>query len=207
MFCTKCGKENPEGTKFCGSCGAELGSSNPTPQQVGQDTNQPQPTPQTSNPALNNEASTNQIPNNQQPNNQTKDTEPKPKSDGKYAVMSVGEYFGSMLLMAIPIVGWIFAIVWSLGGTKKVNKANLARATLINIVICIGIWVAIGSAVKLAFNAIGEAVSGIMPGNGTSEGFDIGSFLGGDTSSLEGLLDSGSLDSLMQQFGGGGYTL
>ena len=197
MFCTKCGKENPEGTRFCGGCGAELGSPNPIPQPMGQATNQPQP----SNPA-----SANQIPNNQPQNNQTKDTEPKPKSDGKYAVMSVGEYFGSMLIMAIPVIGWIFAMVWALGGTKKVNKANLARATLINIVICIGIWFAIGSAVKLAVNAIGEAVGGIIPGNGTSEGFDIGSLMGGDMSSLDSLLNGGSLDSLMQQFGGSDYT-
>ena len=161
MFCAKCGKENPEGTRFCGSCGVEFGSSNPTPQPVGQAANQPKPTPQTSDPAQNNEASTNQIPNNQSQTTQKKDTEPKPKNDGKYAVMSVGEYFGAMLIMAIPVIGWIFAIVWALGGTKKVNKANLARATLINIVITIGIWFMVGSAVKLAINAIGEAVGGL----------------------------------------------
>ena len=202
MFCTKCGKENPEVTKFCGGCGAELGSSNPTPQVEQEVVNQPQP----NNPGPNNAASTNQIPNNQPKNNQTKDTEPKPKSDGKYAVMSVGEYFGSMIIMAIPVVGWIFAIVWALGGTKKVNKANLARATLINIVITIGIWFMAWSAVNMVFNAIGEVVGGIIPGNGTSEGFDIGSLIGGDMSSLDSLLNGGSLDSLMQQFGGSDYT-
>jgi len=26
MFCSKCGTENPEGTKFCSKCGAELGT-------------------------------------------------------------------------------------------------------------------------------------------------------------------------------------
>jgi uncharacterized membrane protein len=26
MFCSKCGAENPEGTKFCSKCGAELGA-------------------------------------------------------------------------------------------------------------------------------------------------------------------------------------
>jgi len=110
------------------------------------------------------------------------------------------------LIMAIPVIGWIFAIVWACGGTKKLNKANLARATLINIVIVIGIWIAVGSAVKLAFDAIGEAVGGLIPGISSSEGFDIGSFLGGDTSSLEGLLNGGSLDSLIDQFSSGGYT-
>ncbi len=194
MFCTKCGKENPDGTKFCGSCGAEIGGANPNPQVVQQVI--PPQDPQPTNP-INTTNPVNQ-------NNQAKDTEPKPKSDGKYAVMSVGEFFSSMLIMAIPVIGWVFAIVWACGGTKKVNKANLARATLINIVICVGIWFAIGSAVKLAINAVGEAMGGLIPG--TSEGFDISSFLGGDTSSLEGLLDSGSLDSIIQQFGGGSYT-
>jgi len=192
MFCTKCGKENPDGTMFCGECGAQLGGANPTPQVVRVQQVPPQPNPQPTNP----------VSSNNQPNN----AEPKPKSDGKYAVMSVGEYFGSMLIMAIPVIGWIFAIVWALGGTKKVNKANLARATLINIVIVIGIWIAVGSAVKLAFDAIGEAVGGLIPGISSSEGFDIGSFLGGDTSSLEGLLNGGSLDSLIDQFSSGGYT-
>ena len=190
MFCTKCGKENPENTKFCGSCGTEIGNTNPTPQPVGQAVNQPQP----SNPIQNNT------------NNQPSNEEIKPKNDSKYAVVSVGEFFGSMLLMAIPVIGWIFAIVWACGGTKKVNKANLARATLINIVITICIWFAVGSVVKLAINTVGEMVGTAIPGISSGEGFDIGSFLGGDTSSLEGLLDSGSLDSIMQQFGGGSYT-
>ncbi len=181
MFCTKCGKENPDGTKFCGSCGAEIG--NPTPQTAGQAVNQPQQ----SNP----------IQNNQPVNNE----EPKPKSDSKYAVMSVGEFFGSMLIMAIPVIGWIFAIIWACGGTKKVNKANLARATLINIAITIAIWFAVGSVVKLAINTVGEMVGAAIPGISSSEGFDIGSLFGGDANSLDGMLDS-----LMQQLDGGSYT-
>ena len=201
MFCTKCGKENPEGTKFCGSCGAEIGGANPTP-EVAQQVVSPQ------NPQPTNQVNQNNSINATSQGNQPNDAESKPKSDGKYAVMSVGEYFGAMLIMAIPVIGWIFAIVWALGGTKKVNKANLARATLINIVICVGIWFAIGTAVKMAFNAIGEAVGSLVPGSSTSEGFSIDGlldgFLGGDMSSLEGLLDGGSLDGLMQQYGG--YT-
>jgi uncharacterized membrane protein len=27
MFCSKCGAENPDGTKFCSKCGADLGTS------------------------------------------------------------------------------------------------------------------------------------------------------------------------------------
>ena len=205
MFCTKCGKENPDGTMFCGECGAQMGGANPTPQVVQAQQVPPQQNPQPTNPVNQpNPVSTSNPVNQPNPissNNQSNNTEPKPKSDGKYAVMSVGEYFGSMLIMAIPVIGWIFAIIWALGGTKKVNKANLARATLINIVICIAIWIAVGSAVKLVADTLVGAVGGFIPGMGTSEGFDIDSLFGGDANSLDGMLDS-----LMQQLDGGGYT-
>lgn len=32
MFCSKCGAENPEGTKFCSKCGADLGAAAAPPE-------------------------------------------------------------------------------------------------------------------------------------------------------------------------------
>ncbi|MGE4282650.1 MAG: zinc-ribbon domain-containing protein [Clostridia bacterium] len=59
---------------------------------------------------------------------------PPPKGS-QYAVITTGGYFGIMLLMMIPIVNIIFLIVWACGNCKKVNKRNLARATIIMTVI------------------------------------------------------------------------
>lgn len=47
------------------------------------------------------------------------------------AVMGTGEFFFSLLLMNIPLLGLIMQIVWSCGGTRKRNLVNLARAVLI----------------------------------------------------------------------------
>ncbi|MGN0517758.1 MAG: zinc-ribbon domain-containing protein [Acutalibacteraceae bacterium] len=55
----------------------------------------------------------------------------KPKKKSKYATMSTWGYVGSILLMLIPIVGWIITIVWACGGCRKNNKKSLARAFLI----------------------------------------------------------------------------
>ena len=60
-----------------------------------------------------------------------------PGPGSKYEVISTGGYIGIMLLMAVPVVGLIFALVWAFGGCRKVNKRNLARAALVFMVIAL----------------------------------------------------------------------
>jgi hypothetical protein len=50
MFCTKCGKDNPEQSKFCVGCGATLGAA-PAPQAPGYQP-PPPPPPKESNPVM-----------------------------------------------------------------------------------------------------------------------------------------------------------
>lgn len=57
------------------------------------------------------------------------DVEPSP--DSKYAPVSTGGYVGMLILFAIPIVGFIFMIVWACGGSNNVNRVHYARAVLI----------------------------------------------------------------------------
>ncbi len=45
--------------------------------------------------------------------------------------MGTWGYVGSLLLMGLPIAGFILAIVWAAGGTSNVHRRNLARAMLI----------------------------------------------------------------------------
>ena len=57
-----------------------------------------------------------------------------------YTVMSTWGFVGSLLLMAIPLVGFVVTIVWAAGGTYNLNRRNLARGYLILMGIGIGIY-------------------------------------------------------------------
>jgi uncharacterized membrane protein YvbJ len=69
-------------------------------------------------------------------------SDPQKQTD---AVMSTGAYIGSILLMSLPLVGFILMIVWSFGGTYNLNRRNLARAALIltAIGVVVGILIAV----------------------------------------------------------------
>ena len=55
----------------------------------------------------------------------------EPEKKSRYAPISTAGYVGILLLMAIPIVGFVVALVWAFGGTGHIEKRNLARASLI----------------------------------------------------------------------------
>ena len=57
-----------------------------------------------------------------------------------YTVMSTWGFVGSLLLMAIPLVGFVVTIVWAAGGTYNLNRRNLARGYLLLMGIFIGIY-------------------------------------------------------------------
>jgi ribosomal protein L37E len=48
-----------------------------------------------------------------------------------YDVLSSWGFVGSILLMSIPVIGFIIMIVWASGGASNLNRRNLARAYLI----------------------------------------------------------------------------
>ncbi|MEG1810740.1 MAG: zinc-ribbon domain-containing protein [Clostridia bacterium] len=56
-------------------------------------------------------------------------------------VMSLGSYLGTLLLMGLPIAGFILTIVWACGGCENKNKINLSRAMLI--IMAIGVVISI----------------------------------------------------------------
>jgi hypothetical protein len=49
-------------------------------------------------------------------------------------------FVGSLLLMAIPIAGFILTIVWAAGGTGNHNRRNLARGYLLMIAILAAVY-------------------------------------------------------------------
>ena len=59
----------------------------------------------------------------------------------EFRPISAWGYFGYNLLFAIPLVGFIMLLVYSLGGTNKVNLRNYARSYFCAFIICIIIFV------------------------------------------------------------------
>ncbi len=59
----------------------------------------------------------------------------------EYRPLSVGQFIGYSLLMAIPCVGLILVIIFACGGVKNKNVINWARAQLIVIAIVVVLYV------------------------------------------------------------------
>lgn len=55
--------------------------------------------------------------------------------------MKVSEWLVTLLITAIPIVGFVMLFVWAFGGNVKPSKANWAKAALILFAIFIGLYV------------------------------------------------------------------
>lgn len=65
----------------------------------------------------------------------------------KYRPISMWGYFGYQVLFSIPVVGFIFLVVYALGGTKNVNKRNFARSYfcyLLILIVIMAVMVATG---------------------------------------------------------------
>jgi len=66
-----------------------------------------------------------------------------PAQSSPYAVLSSWGFVGSLLLMAIPIAGFIITIVWASGGAVNLNRRNLARGYLLLLAIVLAFYVVI----------------------------------------------------------------
>lgn len=55
--------------------------------------------------------------------------------------MSVNDWLITLLIMAIPLVGFIMLFVYAFGNNENVNKQNWAKAQLIVLAIVIGLMI------------------------------------------------------------------
>ena len=69
-------------------------------------------------------------------------------------VISSWGYVGSLILMGLPIVGFIITIVWAAGGASNQNRRNLARAYLLILAITIGIMVVVLVSIIARFGSL-----------------------------------------------------
>lgn len=63
--------------------------------------------------------------------------------------VSIGDWIGSMLLMCIPVVNIVLMLVWAFGSGTKPSKRNFFRASLLLMVIGIGLSVIAGIVISL----------------------------------------------------------
>ena len=59
----------------------------------------------------------------------------KPPPGSTYAVMSVGAFVGTSILMSIPLIGLVICIIWAFVNCSNENRRNFARAYFIFIII------------------------------------------------------------------------
>ena len=130
-FCTKCGFKLEDHYLVCPNCGCAVEEpakaapvSQPAPQPVPQPAPQPVPQP---------------VP---QPYAAPSRTAPAAAADlpDQYKPLSPWAYFGLNLLFAVPIVGFIFLIVFSFKKTN-INRRNYARSFFCALLIAAAVFI------------------------------------------------------------------
>lgn len=132
-ICTNCGKEIPDGAAFCTECGTAAANAAipPKAQEPPKPSYTPPVQPIYAQPPV-------QPVYAPYPYQAPAPSGDAPPPDGsKYAAISGKGYLGIMLLMCIPILGLILTVIWACGGCKKLNKRNMARASLTMLAILI----------------------------------------------------------------------
>jgi Na+/proline symporter len=135
MICPNCGSNNSEGTHFCVGCGAKLESAPPPPAY--------QP-PQAQNYQQ----------HYQQPSYQN-----IPAVNPNTMPMRTSEFFWMMLILAIPLAGFICTLVWAFGSNVNENRRNLCRAILIWMLVGIVLTIVLGILLAILGFTIGDALA------------------------------------------------
>ncbi len=85
-----------------------------------------------------------------------KDQEIIEKIPSEYKPISMWGYFGYQILFALPLIGFIFLLVFSFGGTSNKNLKNFARSYFCYLIIMIIII-----AILISVTGIGTAIQSL----------------------------------------------
>lgn len=156
MICKNCSAQIPDVSKFCTVCGHKIVVEPfvaPKPQQPPQTepTQVPpqaqhmQTPPQTQHTQVPPQAPYTQIPpqvqQGQVPPYNLNDAQQQTvsKNPALDAPLTVLDFFLMSLLSFVPIIGFIFLLIWAFSGNTNINRKNYARAALIWILVSIGL--------------------------------------------------------------------
>lgn len=152
MICKNCSAQIPDGSKFCTACGHKIVVEPfvaPKPQQPPQ--TEPTQVPpqaqhmQTQHTQVPSQAPYTQIPpqvqQGQVPPYNLNGTQQQTvsKNTALDAPLTVLDFFLMSLLSFVPIIGFIFLLIWAFSGNTNINRKNYARAALIWILVSIGL--------------------------------------------------------------------
>jgi len=70
-----------------------------------------------------------------------------------YQVMTMGDWFVTLLILAIPIVNFIMLFVWGFGNNDKPSRANYCKLSLLLMLIGVVIWIVLMIAGVTLFSA------------------------------------------------------
>lgn len=141
MFCPNCGKNLPDNAKFCDDCGTSMS------ENINMDSS-----------ASNNAASqTAYVQPEQMPRQesyQQNNYAPQYTVAPEHKPLSIGDYIIMMILVAIPIVGFIMLLVWAISSNTNKNKKNYAIATLIMMAIGVVVVILFGTVIAGLFSSM-----------------------------------------------------
>ncbi|WP_194755277.1 hypothetical protein [Aliidiomarina indica] len=85
----------------------------------------------------------------------TETVPPKAPPGGQIAPISVGDWFITLIITAIPLIGFIMLFVWGFGSSTHPSKANWAKATLLLFVVAFVLFFMFSFIFGIAFMASG----------------------------------------------------
>lgn len=158
MICKNCSAQIPDGSKFCTACGHKIVvepfvASKPQQPPQTQHTQTPlqaQPTqvpPQVQPTQVPPQPPYTQIPprvqQGQVPPYNLNGTQQQTvsKNTALDAPLTVLDFFLMSLLSFVPIIGFIFLLIWAFSGNTNINRKNYARAALIWILVSVGLMI------------------------------------------------------------------
>lgn len=160
MICKNCSAQIPDGSKFCTACGHKIvvepfiaskpqqppqtpPQAQPTqvppqaqPTQVPLQTTYTQAPPQAPYTQIPPQVQQGQVPPYNLNDAQQQTVSKNPALD---APLTVLDFFLMSLLSFVPIIGFIFLLIWAFSGNANINRKNYARAALIWILVSIGL--------------------------------------------------------------------
>ncbi len=154
-ICRECGAQVPDASVFCGNCGAEQrrnnnGFAEPNAAYYGGPRAYNQP-----------DYSSYAAPQPSPVHAAAAEADPRPPQGSRYAVIGSWGFFWSLILLNIPVVGWVFTIVWACGGVHNYNLQRLARSFLISWAVSAVIAVLVFVIGGVSFSTIVDLLSGL----------------------------------------------